>query len=114
MGRELAARVAGTGEGAEARPVDDDEDARLVASARADPEAFVALYRRYVGPVHRYLLGQVGHRADAEDLTATVFAKALAAPPRRPSSPRPSPATPCATTCAVGGRPPSSTRSNCP
>jgi len=55
-----------------------DEDARLAAAARADPEAFVALYRRYVGPVHRYLLGQVGDRAEAEDLTATTFGKALA------------------------------------
>ncbi len=55
------------------------DDAHLAAAARADPEAFVALYRRYVGPVHRYLLGQVGDRADAEDLTATTFGKALTA-----------------------------------
>lgn len=56
-----------------------NEDARLAAAARADPEAFVALYHRYVGPIHRYLLGQVGDRADAEDLTATTFRKALTA-----------------------------------
>jgi RNA polymerase sigma-70 factor (ECF subfamily) len=77
MGREFTAVSAE----AERRPetiAGNDEDTRLVAAARADPEAFVALYRRYVGPVHRYLLGQVGHRADAEDLTATVFVKALA------------------------------------
>lgn len=78
MGRELTAALA-LAEGDKGTPgLADDEDARLVAAARADPEAFVTLYRRYVRSVYRYLLGQVGNRADAEDLTATVFAKALA------------------------------------
>lgn len=54
------------------------EDERLVAAARADPEAFVALYHRYVTPVYRYLHGHVGNRPDAEDLTAVVFGKVLA------------------------------------
>ncbi len=81
MGREHAAGIAVAGEAAPSVPAgaaEAAEEARLVAAARADPEAFVALYRRYVGPVHRYLLGQVSQRADAEDLTATVFTKALA------------------------------------
>lgn len=78
MGRELTAALA-LAEGQEEIPrLVDGEEARLVAAARADPEAFVALYNQYVRPVYRYLLGQVSNRADAEDLTATVFAKALA------------------------------------
>lgn len=79
MGREVAQGGATSARAHRPEILVGDEDARLAAAARADPEAFVALYRRYVGPVHRYLLGQVGDRADAEDLTATTFGKALAA-----------------------------------
>ena len=57
-------------------------DALLVQEAQRQPAAFAALYRRYVGPVHRYIYSRVGSRADAEDLTAEVFAQALAALPR--------------------------------
>lgn len=56
-----------------------DED--LVQAARVDRSAFVALYRRYVDSVYRYCWRRVQSREAAEDLTAHVFLKALAALP---------------------------------
>lgn len=56
-------------------------DALLVQEAQRQPAAFAELYRRYVGPMHRYVYSRTGSRADAEDLTAEVFAQALAALP---------------------------------
>ena len=64
-----------------AAAVEPEGDALLVQEAQRRPAAFAALYRRYVGPVHRYILSRTGRRADAEDLTAQVFAEALAALP---------------------------------
>ncbi len=58
------------------------DDAGLVRAARRDPAAFAALYRRYVGPVYRYLYSRLGHTAEAEDLTAQVFSAALQALPQ--------------------------------
>jgi RNA polymerase sigma-70 factor, ECF subfamily len=58
-----------------------DEDARLVAAAKADPRAFAPLYGRYVDPVYRYCLRRLGHPEAAADATGQVFAKALAALP---------------------------------
>lgn len=53
-------------------------DAELVAAARRDPQAFAALYRRYVAPVYRYLYHRVGGSPqEAEDLTSQVFTAAL-------------------------------------
>lgn len=57
------------------------EDAVLVARAKADPRAFATLYRRYVERIYRYCYRRLGSREAAEDATATVFAKALAALP---------------------------------
>ena len=53
------------------------EERRLVAAARHERDAFVVLYRTYVGPVYRYFAQQVHRPQDAEDLTATTFSKAL-------------------------------------
>lgn len=57
------------------------DDAALVQATRRDPAAFAALYRRYVGPVYRYLYSRLGDVPEAEDLTAQVFAEALQALP---------------------------------
>ena len=49
----------------------------LIEAARQNPEAFDALYCRYLNPVYRYLYSRVQNKADAEDLTTQVFIEAL-------------------------------------
>lgn len=52
-------------------------DDALVENARHDPDAFAALYRRYLTPIYRYLLVRLGNPQDAEDITSKVFTEAL-------------------------------------
>ena len=54
-----------------------EDEAALVEAARHDPQAFAALYRRYLTPVYRYLLHRLNDVHDAEDLSAQVFVEAL-------------------------------------
>jgi RNA polymerase sigma factor (sigma-70 family) len=54
------------------------DDELLAASAR-EPEAFAAFYRRHVDALLRYLLYRTRSAEDAAELTAEVFAAALAA-----------------------------------
>jgi DNA-directed RNA polymerase specialized sigma24 family protein len=60
-------------------PEPGDED--LVVLARRDPAAFAALYRRYVTPIFRYCDRALSDRALAEEVTQTVFMRALSALP---------------------------------
>ncbi|MEP7357456.1 MAG: sigma-70 family RNA polymerase sigma factor [Anaerolineales bacterium] len=53
------------------------QDAELVALAQAQPEAFGALYERYVKKIYSYLYYRTGNTHDAEDLTERVFQKAM-------------------------------------
>ncbi len=53
--------------------VSEDDEADLIAQAWGDPDAFAALYQRYVDAVYRYCYSRTGNRADAEDLTAQTF-----------------------------------------
>ena len=53
------------------------DDAELVALAKVDRQHFVHLYRRYVGPVHRFCHALLGDRAAAEDATSATFLKAF-------------------------------------
>ena len=53
------------------------EESAMVEAARKNPQAFAALYDRYVQPIYRYLYSRVGSGADAEDLTAQTFLSAL-------------------------------------
>ena len=54
-----------------------NDDAELVAAAKADPEAFGALYERYVKKIYSYLYYRTGNTHDAEDLTERVFQRAM-------------------------------------
>ena len=56
---------------------DPQDDAALVAAAKADSAAFGPLYERYVGRIYNYLYYRTGNAHDAEDLTARVFQRAL-------------------------------------
>jgi len=49
----------------------------LVRRARRDAEAFGELYERYVDRIYNYVFYRVGDSAEAEDLTARVFYRAL-------------------------------------
>ena len=54
-----------------------NDDAGMVAAAKADPEAFGALYERYVKKIYNYLYYRTGNSHDAEDLTERVFQRAM-------------------------------------
>ena len=51
-------------------------DAKLLAAARADPDAFGELYERYAEAVLGYFVRRTGTRSSALDLTAETFAQA--------------------------------------
>lgn len=55
----------------------DSEEQSLVEQARLDPQAFAALYDRYVQRIYRYALRRSGDRSVAEDITSATFEKAL-------------------------------------
>ncbi|MHB1294383.1 MAG: RNA polymerase sigma factor [Anaerolineae bacterium] len=57
------------------------DDAQLAVAARTSPEAFAALYDRYVRQVYRFCYTRLGSREDAEDATSRVFLKALSGLP---------------------------------
>lgn len=63
---------------ADAGPALDQEQA-LLARAAESPEAFGALYDRYVGRIYRYAFRRLGSHQDAEDVTAQTFRRALEA-----------------------------------
>jgi RNA polymerase sigma-70 factor, ECF subfamily len=47
------------------------------AHVAPDRAAFRSLYDAYLGAIYRYIFRRVGNREEAEDLTATVFTKAV-------------------------------------
>jgi RNA polymerase sigma-70 factor (ECF subfamily) len=59
-----------------------DPDAELVAAARAEPRAFLALYDRYFERVLAYARLRIRDAATCEDVTSQVFTTALAQLPR--------------------------------
>ena len=70
---------------------DDAPDERLLATARDEPSAFGAFYRRHEDSVLGYFLARVGDPEVAADLTAETFAAALASahrfrPRRKPAA----------------------------
>jgi RNA polymerase sigma-70 factor, ECF subfamily len=63
--------------------LDDAALERVVERAKnGDAEAFGELFDRFHVPVYRYIASRVARPSDAEDLTQTVFVKALEALPR--------------------------------
>ena len=55
-----------------------EAERQLVERAKQEPEAFGALYERYVDRIYTYVYYRVGDSREAEDLTARVFYRALA------------------------------------
>ena len=53
------------------------EEATLIDRARSDPEAFGVLYDRHLTRVYRYVYSRCDNHAEAEDLTAQTFHRAL-------------------------------------
>lgn len=62
-------------------PLEETGDGCLAETAKHDPRAFGELYERYHARVYRYVYHRIGSQADAEDVTAAVFMKALEALP---------------------------------
>ncbi|HZP47182.1 MAG TPA: sigma-70 family RNA polymerase sigma factor [Vicinamibacterales bacterium] len=60
---------------------DGDAERQLVEAAQQNPSHFAELYERHVDRVYAFVLARVRDRHVAEDLTADVFHKALAALP---------------------------------
>ena len=53
------------------------DDSDLIERAKNDKEAFGQLYERYVTKIYNYIYYRTGNVADAEDLTARVFIRAM-------------------------------------
>ncbi len=54
------------------------DDAHLVARVKAGDEAALSvLYRRYVRPIHRFVLAQMRDPDEAEDLTSDTFTRMI-------------------------------------
>ena len=56
---------------------DEQEERALVEAAQADRTRFLGLYDRHFHRVYAYVLRRTRNRADAEDITAEVFQRAL-------------------------------------
>lgn len=56
-------------------------ESELIERAKRDPAAFGELYNRYVDRIYSYIYHRVGNAADAEDLTARTFYRALVSMP---------------------------------
>ena len=57
--------------------MNNSEEYELIAQAKADPEAFEYLYRRYVDRIYNYHYRHTSHQVEAEDLTSRTFYRAL-------------------------------------
>ncbi len=59
----------------------DERDADLITRFRTNPSVFGELYRRHVDRIYSYVYYRVGDEAEAEDLTARTFLRALVGMP---------------------------------
>ena len=53
------------------------DEAALIERARRKPDAFAALYQRYLARVYRYLYLRLGSQHDVEDLASQIFIETL-------------------------------------
>jgi RNA polymerase sigma-70 factor, ECF subfamily len=53
------------------------EEIELIQQAKTDQEAFGQLYERYADRIYNYIYYRTSNQADAEDLTARVFVRAM-------------------------------------
>lgn len=53
------------------------DDSELIKRAKIDKDAFGQLYERYADKIYNYVYYRTGNVADAEDLTARVFMRAM-------------------------------------
>ncbi len=53
------------------------DESALIERAKTDKEAFGQLYERYVDRIYKYVYYRTGNQADAEDLTARIFERAM-------------------------------------
>lgn len=53
------------------------DEARILARTRDDPASFAPLYETYLPRIYAYCLRQLGRPEEAENMTSTVFARAL-------------------------------------
>ena len=65
------------------------EEELIRAAQKGDRDAFARLYEVHAERVYRYLLGRLGQSADAEDVTAEVFVRAMRALPSYRAKGRP-------------------------
>jgi len=59
-------------------PSANDDERRLIEAAKIDPLRFADLYERHFDRVYAFVARRTPARADAEDVTAEVFHRALA------------------------------------
>lgn len=52
-------------------------EATQMRAARIDLNHFAPIYERYAGRVYAYCLRRIGDSQEAEDLTSTIFARAM-------------------------------------
>jgi RNA polymerase sigma-70 factor (ECF subfamily) len=55
----------------------ESEESLLIEQAKTNSEAFGILYERYVDRIYKYVYYRTGNVADAEDLTARIFERAM-------------------------------------
>lgn len=55
----------------------DIDESALIERAKSDSDAFGQLYERYAGRIYNYVYYRTGNVADAEDLTARIFERAM-------------------------------------
>lgn len=62
-------------------PIETPSDIDLVKAAQKDPQAFLAIYDRWVSAVFRYFMNGAQDQSVAEDLTSQLFIKVYRALP---------------------------------